>query len=101
MDQNDLTRFVRIMEKVYLLLGQTYHKTPIDTEAISRKNARRSIVLARDVAAGCRLTSSDLTYKRPGTGVSPIHWDEVVERRTAISLKADHILQWQDLLPAS
>lgn len=101
MDQHDLARFVALAETVHVLLGPTDHKAPIASEAISRKNARRSIVLARDVAAGQPLTAADLTYKRPGTGVSPLHWDEVLNRRTATALQADHVLQWQDLAAAS
>jgi N-acetylneuraminate synthase len=100
MDQHDLARFVSLAEKLHVLLGPSDHKAPIAAEAISRKNARRSIVLARDVPAGRELTPDDLTYKRPGTGVSPIHWDEVLNRRTAVALQADHVLQWQDLAPA-
>jgi N-acetylneuraminate synthase len=69
----------------------------IETEEISRKNARRSIVLDADVAAGQVLTEQMLTYKRPGTGVSPMHWDEVIGRRTARDLERDHVLQWEDL----
>ncbi|MBU6176794.1 MAG: N-acetylneuraminate synthase family protein [Bacteroidetes bacterium] len=99
MDQRDLSRFVSLAEKVHTLMGPSSHKTPIATESISRQNARRSIVLARDVPAGRKLTSEDLTYKRPGTGVSPIHWDHILNRKTAVALEADHVLQWHDLAP--
>ena len=50
-----------------------------------------------DVAAGTELTEEMLTYKRPGTGVSPVHWDEVIGRRAARDLERDHVLQWEDL----
>ena len=49
----------------------------IETEG-SRLNARRSIVLTRPVPAGHVLEEADLTYKRPGTGISPLYWDDVV-----------------------
>jgi sialic acid synthase SpsE len=101
MDRHDLTRFVALAETVHVLLGPSHHKEPIPTEAISRKNARRSIVLARDMVAGQELTAADLTYKRPATGVSPMHWDDVLGRRTAGALHADHVLQWQDLAPTT
>jgi len=58
-------------------------------------------VLARDVAAGQMLQEADLTYKRPGTGVSPLHWDEVIGRCAAVALEADHVLQWHDLAAES
>lgn len=98
MNQHDLARFVTLAETVHVLLGTADHKAPIATEAISRKNARRSIVLARDVAAGQQLTSDDFTYKRPGTGISPLHWDEIIGMRAARDLVEDDILQWSDIL---
>lgn len=97
MDVVDLARFVELANRVEALLGPSEHKAPIETEEISRRNARRSIVLARDVAAGQQLAAADLTYKRPGTGVSPLHWDEVIGRATARALHADDVLQWEDL----
>lgn len=97
MDVADLTRFVELANRAEALLGPSEHKAPIETEEISRRNARRSIVLARDLAAGQRLEAADLTYKRPGTGVSPLHWDEVIGRATARALHADDVLQWEDL----
>lgn len=101
MDRDDLARFVAAVDRIHVLLGDTDHKAPITSEAPARMNARRSIVLVRDMAAGETLSAADLTYKRPGTGVSPLHWDEVLGRRVAVALPADHVLQWQDLLPAT
>lgn len=97
MDVNDLARFMTLAGRIHTLLGPSDHKVPISTEEISRRNARRSIVLARDVDAGHLLKPADLTYKRPGTGVSPLHWDEVLGRAVARALHADHVLQWEDL----
>jgi len=97
MDVDDLKKFRRRVDAVSDLLGETSAKAPISTEDISRLNARRSIVIAREVPAGHVLAESDITYKRPGTGVSPLHWDEVIGRKTATSLDEDHVLQWSDL----
>ncbi|MBI3773335.1 MAG: N-acetylneuraminate synthase family protein [Gammaproteobacteria bacterium] len=97
MDLKDLARFVDLVDRIGNLLGPSDHKAPISTEAISRLNARRSIVLTKDVPVGHRLGSGDLTYKRPGTGVSPLYWDEVLGKSVSHSLSADHVLQWADL----
>lgn len=97
MDVEDLTRFVELSKRVQVLLGEDDHKQPVDTEAIARQNARRSIVLTRDLPAGHILSAADMTYKRPGTGISPLHWDEVIGRRVISKCEADHVLQWQDL----
>jgi len=98
MDKNDLTRFVAALKDIDILLGQEIQKRPISTESLSRKNARRSIVLSRNMTSGSIITEADLTYKRPGSGISPLHWDEVIGSKVAHALSADHILQWEDLV---
>lgn len=97
MDETDLARFKSRVALVHELLGSTRKKAPIATEEISRLNARRSIVLTRDLKSGHKIVESDLVCKRPGTGISPIHWDEVIGRATARDLPADHILNFSDL----
>jgi sialic acid synthase SpsE len=98
MDCNDLARFVKLTSKIVELLGPTDVKAPIVSESISRANARRSIVIKRNIPAGHVLTAEDLTYKRPGTGVSPVYWDDVLRYKTVKPLEADHVLQWCDLV---
>lgn len=97
MDETDLTRFVYLAKKTHKLLGPSDHKAPISSEDLSRKNARRSIVLAHDLKAGHKLSAEDLTYKRPAHGISPIHWDQVLNLSILEDLEADHILQWKNL----
>lgn len=97
MNVTDLARFTEMSRRVHELLGDDEHKEPITTEGISRRNARRSIVLLKDVPAGYALTENDITYKRPGSGISPLFWDEVIGRKAARALESDHVLQWSDL----
>ena len=40
---------------------------------------------------------NDLTCKRPGTGISPLYWDEIIGRKTLRNLPSGYILQWCDL----
>ncbi len=96
MDARDLKRLTGNLTFVRSLLGQT-HKEPLVSEEPARENARRSIVLARPVRAGQVLTEADMTYKRPGHGVGPLHWDQVIGMRAINDLDEDHVLQWSDL----
>jgi N-acetylneuraminate synthase len=96
MDVDDLKRFrsqVRLLREI----GGQDEKAPLDSEQIARRNARRSIVVRRDVAPGEILSESALICKRPGTGISPLHWDDIVGRRAARALEADALLRWEDL----
>jgi len=97
MDMHDLRRFVDRMATIADILGEESAKAPIATEDISRLNARRSIVLARSVRSGQVLAESDLTYKRPGTGVGPQEWDRVIGMSVTRDLPDDHVLTWDDL----
>ena len=47
---------------------ETLLKKEIKSESISKLNARRSIVTLKDLPKGHKITSKDITYKRPGTG---------------------------------
>jgi N-acetylneuraminate synthase len=92
-----LTDFRAEVARIAPLLG-TRTKQPLPSEEIARANARRSIVVARDLPVGHRITEADITYKRPGTGISPLSWDDIIGRVTVRSLNADEILQWSDLV---
>lgn len=96
MDVNDLKTFKTKVSDIRQLLGGSIKK-PLETEELSRKNARRSIVTARNIRKGEIIDETMVTYKRPGTGISPLYWDDVVGRVVASDLEDDHIMQWRDL----
>ena len=97
MDQHDLATFTSRLDRITALMGSEPHKRPIPTEADSRKHARRSIVLRENVEAGTKLTENLLTCKRPGTGISPKHWEGIIGRTAGSDMAADHILTWEDV----
>ena len=99
MTKEHLTGFRAEVQRIRPLLGSRT-KVPLASEEIARKNARRSIVVARDLVAGHVITEADITYKRPGTGISPLSWDDVIGRSTKRALVADDVLQWSDLADA-
>ncbi|ABK43087.1 N-acetylneuraminate synthase [Magnetococcus marinus MC-1] len=55
-------------------------KRPTPTELANRPIARKSIVARCAIRAGEPLTAENLTTKRPGDGLSPMYWDELVGR---------------------
>ena len=99
MTVDDIRSFRNEVSRIVPLLGSRA-KQPLPSEEIARKNARRSIVVARDLALGHRIVEADITYKRPGTGISPLSWDDVIGRVTTRALAADEVLQWADLSDA-
>lgn len=69
----------------------------LETESAARANARRSIVTTCDIKAGTVITKEMLTFKRPGTGISPSDIDKVVGKKAASDISEDTILT-QDML---
>lgn len=55
--------------------------------------ARKSIVAARDIAEGELLTEENLACKRPGGGVSPMLWDEVIGKSAKRAFAADELIE--------
>lgn len=72
--------------------------TPLtDTEKQSLVWASKSLVAARDLKKGDIIHRDDLVMKRPGTGISPSHIDEVIGKRLSDSLARDNLLSWEIL----
>lgn len=70
-------------------------KTVLECEVIPRREARRSLVLTRDMKAGEEITEKDIMSKRPGTGISPKYTDIVVGRKILMDLEEDTVLTWK------
>ena len=56
---------------------------------------RRSIYVVKDVAAGEILTAENIRCIRPGHGLAPKHWDEVLGRKAARALRKGTALAWE------
>lgn len=69
-------------------------KTVLECEQIPRREARRSLVLTRDLKAGEIISKEDIMPKRPGTGISPKFTDIVIGRKVLKDLSEDTILTW-------
>jgi sialic acid synthase SpsE len=76
----ELAEMVRACERASVLRGDSWIGVR-PSEEPARANARRSIVLERDVEAGAVLSADDLGFKRPGSGIPPYEADSVVGRR--------------------
>ena len=72
-------------------------KRPADCETTTRINNRKSLVVGLPVKAGERLTADNVKIKRPGYGIQPRFYEQVLGRAAAKDLEADAVLDWKDL----
>ncbi len=55
--------------------------------------ARKSLIAARAIRAGEVFSAANIVAKRPGTGVSPMRWDEVIGRKAPRDFAADELIE--------
>lgn len=91
MDPEDAKRIIADIEFIDKIRGCGDIKC-LETEGAARKNARRSIVSDCDIKAGTVITEEMLTFKRPGTGISPVRVAEIVGKKAKTDIPEDTIL---------
>lgn len=91
-DPAELKAMVEAVRQVEASLGNG-DKSVADCERPNIEVARKSIVAARDIAAGELLTEENITTKRPGNGISPMEWDSVVGTRAVRDFPYDSLIE--------
>lgn len=85
----DMVRAIRNIEQA---MGDGI-KRPSPSEAKNKPIARKSLVAAKPIKVGERFTPENLTAKRPGTGITPMRWDEVMGRSATRDYGADELIE--------
>jgi N,N'-diacetyllegionaminate synthase len=83
-----MVRAIRNIEKA---MGNGI-KRPSQSEAKNKPIARKSLVAARAIVAGEPFTPENVTAKRPGTGICPMRWDEVIGRTATRNFAVDELI---------
>ena len=92
-DPDDFKKAITNFKWIDKVLGSP-EKTVLSCEMVPRREARRSLILTRDMKAGEVIKAEDLMPKRPGTGISPRFADIVIGRKVKIDLVEDTIITW-------
>lgn len=87
----ELKAMIKAIRNIEKALGNGIKK-PSPSELKNKSVARKSIVAARDIRKGEPFTEENLTVKRPGTGISPMRWDELLRMRAARNFNTDEII---------
>ena len=92
LEPEELKAMVSAIRNIEQALG-TGHKTISESERKNIEIARKSIVAARPIKVGEVLTEENLTVKRPGNGINPMRWNEVVGTRAVHSFNEEDPIQ--------
>ncbi|MEZ9709068.1 N-acetylneuraminate synthase [Vibrio breoganii] len=91
LEPQELEAMVKAIRQVETALGSSV-KTPTVSEVKNKSVARKSLVAARDIKEGEELTESNLTIKRPGSGLSPYRYWELIGNKASKNYKVGELI---------
>lgn len=91
-EPDELKAMVSAIRNIEQALGDGEKKIT-DSEKGNMEVARKSIVAACDIKEGEVFTENNLTVKRPGTGISPMLWEEVIGRKAKHGFAPEELIE--------
>jgi N,N'-diacetyllegionaminate synthase len=92
LEPDELKAMVSAIRNIELAMGDGI-KRPSSSEAKNLSIVRRSLVAAHAIRAGEVFSEANLTAKRPGSGLSPMRWDEVMGRKAPRDFLPDEMIE--------
>ena len=68
-------------------------KKPSPSEIKNIPLARKSIVAKKNIKKGEAFTEENITVKRPGKGISPTRWDEIINKKARKQFLEDEFIE--------
>jgi N-acetylneuraminate synthase len=96
-EPEEFRKFCAAVKSVAAMLGHPVDKDDLSPYRDMKRIFEKSVVTARSLSAGHRLTRGDLAFKKPGDGIAAARWGELVGHSLARDLPADHKLSLADL----
>lgn len=97
MEPADFERYCRGIRDVWAMAAHPVDKNDLSPYLDMKRIFEKSIVTARALPAGTVISRGDLAFKKPGDGISAAKFREVIGRKVAGDLPADHKLADSDL----
>jgi sialic acid synthase SpsE len=91
-EPNQLKDMVNSIRNIELALSGSGIKEPSESEIKNISIARKSIVAKTKIQKGEIFTEFNITTKRPGTGISPMRWDEIIGKKAFQNFEEDDLI---------
>lgn len=92
LEPDELKAMVSAIRNIEKAVGGDGTKHVSESERKNIAIARKSIVAACDIKAGETFTEENLTVKRPGSGISPMRWEEVLGQKATKDFSEDELI---------
>ena len=97
LEPNELKDMVTAIRNVEKAISGNGVKKASDSELKNISIARKSIHVSRNIKSGSTISENDLISLRPGNGICPMDWNNVIGKKTNIDLVKYDILTWEKL----
>lgn len=91
LEPDELKAMVKAIRNIELALGDGIKK-PSHSESFNIEIVRKSIVAKKDIKKGEILSLENVTVKRPGSGINPMKWDEIIGTKATKDYKEDDLI---------
>ena len=88
-----LKEMVKAIRNIEQAISGDGLKKPSASEMKNIEIARKSIVASTTISKGEIFTGENVTIKRPGTGISPMKWDEVIGKVASKDFSTDDLIE--------
>jgi N,N'-diacetyllegionaminate synthase len=92
LEPDELKNMVNSIRNIEMAIGGTGIKEPSESEIKNILIARKSIVASTFIQKGDIFTEYNITAKRPGIGISPMRWDEVIGQKACKDFDEDELI---------
>ena len=93
LEPDELKAMVSAIRNIEKAIGGSGIKEVSASEAKNKPIARKSIVASKSIKKGDFFTEENITVKRPGIGISPMQWDEVIGKTAKKDFEEDDLIE--------
>ena len=94
--KNEFLELTTSIKQIEMTLGNG-EKNPTSSETKNRITNRVSIVVLKEIKKGEKISKEMLDIRRPGNGIQPIHFDDIIGKIAKVDIPKEHVLEWKFL----
>ncbi len=91
LEPQELNMMVKSIRNIENALGKD-KKIVTKSERINKRHVRKSIVALKEIVKGEIFSEKNITLKRPGTGLQPIHWSRIIGKKSKRNYETDDFI---------
>lgn len=93
LEPDELKKMVDSIRNIEKAIAGSGKKEPSPSEVKNKAVARKSIIATKAIKKGEEFTETNLGIKRPGTGISPMRWNEILGKNANRDFQDEELIE--------